>query len=90
VKSEYFLSTPSGDAIEYHFPKNYIGSDGFLRTDILIKQSFPIPNSGVYKIETVRDNGIAYFNLPISKNPFWSIIEPISDDIRKTLRSDKS
>lgn len=89
MKSEYFLTTPNGDVIEYHFPANYIDSDGFLRTDILIRQSFLIPNTGVYKIETVRDNGIAYFNLPISKNSFWSIIEVVSDDLRKTLRTDK-
>lgn len=40
VKPEYYVTTPSGDILEYTFPKNYIGTDGYLKTGILIKQSF--------------------------------------------------
>lgn len=76
--------------IEYQFPKNYIGSDGYLRTDVLIKQSFPIPEIGVYKIETVQNDGYAYFNLPISRVPFWSIKNPLNEDQKTTLRTDKN
>lgn len=90
VKPDYFLTTPSGDVIEYQFPKNYIGSDGYLRTDVLIKQSFPIPEIGVYKIETVQNDGYAYFNLPISRVPFWSIKNPLNEDQKTTLRTDKN
>lgn len=89
MKENYFLTTPSGDVLEYHFPKNYIGTDGYLRTDILIKQSFPIPDSGVYKIETVQNDGLAYFNLPISKVPFWSIKNPLTEEQKSILRTDK-
>ncbi len=63
---------------------------GFLRTNQLITQNFPILESGVYKIETVRSNGIAYFNLPISRNPFWSIASPLSQTDKTTLRKDKT
>lgn len=45
--------------------------------------------AGVYKIETVRSNGIAYFNLPISKNKFWSIVEPMTYLQKTTLRNEK-
>jgi uncharacterized protein YkwD len=45
--------------------------------------------SGIYKIETVRSNGIAYFNLPISKNKFWSLVDPITQSQKTTLRDDK-
>jgi len=90
VKPEYYVTTPSGDILEYTFPKNYIGTDGYLKTGILIKQSFPIPEAGVYKIETVQYNGLAYFNLPISRIPFWSIKAPITEDQKKTLRNNKN
>lgn len=49
-----------------------------------------MPESGVYKIETVKSDGIAYFNLPISKNQFWSIIEPMTQLQKVTLRADKA
>ncbi len=88
VKSEYLITTPSGDVLEYHFPKAYIAADGYLRTGILIRQSFQIPDTWVYKIETVQSNGYAYFNLPISKSPYWSVVSPLSDWEKSTLRTD--
>lgn len=67
-----------------------INANGYLNTGILIRQNFPMPDSGVYKIETVRNNGIAYFNLPISKNQFWSIVEPMTMSQRTTIRTDRA
>jgi uncharacterized protein YkwD len=90
VKSEYYLTTPSGDVIEGKFAPQYIASDGYLKNGINIRQSFSIMENGVYKIEAVASNGYAYFNLPISKNPFWWVITPISDIDRSTLRADGS
>jgi uncharacterized protein YkwD len=49
-----------------------------------------MPDSGIYKIETVLSNGYAYFNLPISKIQFWSIIQLFSESQLSTLRNDKS
>lgn len=89
VKSEYFLTYPNGDVIEYSFQKKYIGTDWYLLPDILIRQSFPLANAWVYKIETVRNNGYAYFNIPISKSLFWSIINPITEEQKMTLRNNK-
>ena len=88
VKSEYLITTPSWDVIEYHFPKAYIAIDGYLRTGILIRQSFQIPDTWVYKVETVQNNGYAYFNLPISRSPYWSIKETMSESQKTTLRTD--
>lgn len=90
VKSKYYLTTPNGNVIEYVFPSNLLDSSGFLKTNQTIVQNFPISESGIYKIETVQSNGIAYFNLPISKNIFWSIIEPITQSQKITLRNDKN
>ena len=88
VKSEYLVTTPSGDVFEYHFPKAYIAADGYLRTGILIRQSFQIPDAWVYKVEAVSSNWYAYFNLPLSKSPYWSIVSPLSDWERSVLRTD--
>ncbi len=90
VSSIYFLTHPNGYVTKYSFPKESIDSNGLLRTEILIKQPFPMPDSGIYKIETVQSNGYAYFNLPISKNLFWSIVEPFTESQISTLRNDKS
>lgn len=90
VSSTYYLTSPNGNVVKYTFPATLIDTSGFLRTNILIRQNFPIPESGVYKIETVRSNGIAYFNLPISRSQFWSIIEPMTESQKITLRNDKA
>ncbi len=89
VKSEYFLTYPSGEVMEYSFPKKYIGTDWYLLPGILIRQPFPIGNAWIYKIETVRNNGYAYFNIPISKSLFWSIVNPITEDQKMKLRNNK-
>ena len=90
VSSVYYLTSPSGNVNKYSFPSSMVDTNGFLRTNQLIVQNFPIMESGVYKIETVRSNGIAYFNLPISRNTFWSIVDPLGQIQKTTLRSDKS
>lgn len=46
--------------------------------------------NGVYKIEAVSNNGYAYFNLPISRSQFYSVIAPVSDTDRDILISDLS
>jgi hypothetical protein len=89
VQKNYYLTTPDGNVEEYEFPAAVVGTDGYLLPNILIRQRFAIPMGGVYKIETVRDDGIAYFNLPISKNIFWSMIEPLSENEKSTIRTDK-
>lgn len=90
VSSTYFVTSPNGQVTKYSFPKENIDSNWFLRTELLIKETFPMPDSGIYKIETVLSNGYAYFNLPISKIQFWSIIQLFSESQLSTLRNDKS
>jgi uncharacterized protein YkwD len=89
VSVTYYLTSPRGNVTKYTFPASLIWTNGFLRTNVLIKQNFPMTEAGVYKIETVRSSGIAYFNLPISKNKFWSIVEPMTYLQKTTLRNDK-
>ena len=51
--------------------------------------SFPTQESGVYKLEFIRDTGIAYINLPIYQGEAWSIVPVLSDqEIRKPLVRD--
>ncbi len=87
VKSVYYLTTPSGDVVEGRFAPIYIASDGYLKSGVTIRQSFSIWDSGVYKIEAVSSNGYAYFNLPISRGPFWWVITPLWDIDRSILRA---
>ncbi|MBX9808901.1 carboxypeptidase-like regulatory domain-containing protein, partial [Candidatus Gracilibacteria bacterium] len=87
--SNYYVTNPDGSVNKFKFDQVYIDNSGFLKTGIRIQQSFAIPNNGVYKIETVRSNGLAYFNIPVSKNTFWSIVAPLSEKQTTTLRSDK-
>ncbi len=89
VLSTYFLSSPSGNVTKHIFPSNLVDANGFLRTNVLIRQNFQIPDTWVYKIETVRSNWYAHFNLPISRRPFWSIYEPLVHTDKTTLRIDK-
>jgi uncharacterized protein YkwD len=88
VKSTYYLTTPSGDVIDSKFAPQYIGTDGYLRTGVTIRQSFSIADAWVYKIEAVSANWYAYFNLPISRSPFYGVIDIVSESERDVLRSD--
>ncbi len=90
VLPNYYLTSPSGNVTKYTFPSSVVDTNWFLRTNILIRQNFPMLESGVYKIEAVRSNGVAYFNLPISKNQFWSIIDPMTDIQKRTLRDNST
>ena len=87
--SDYYLTNPDGSVTKFKFDQVYIDNSGFLKTGIRIQQSFAIGSNWVYKIETVRSNGLAYFNIPVSKNLFWSIVPPLSEKQITTLRPDK-
>ena len=86
VNSRYYLTTPSGNVIEWQFAPQYIATGGYLRTGVTIRQSFSIADPWVYKIEAVSANWYAYFNLPISRNPFYGLIPTVSDLDRSILR----
>ena len=86
VNSRYYLTTPSGDVIEGQFAPQYIATGGYLKTGVTIRQSFSIAEPWVYKIEAVSANWYAYFNLPISRSPFYGLIDTVSDIDRSTLR----
>lgn len=90
VKSTYYLTIPDGDVTEGKFAPQYVGTDGYLRTGVTIKQSFVLGNPWVYKIETVASNGYAYFNLPISRSIYYGVIDTLSDLERNTLRPEGS
>lgn len=42
VKPEYYVTLPNGDTREYSINRQYIDTDGFLKSGILIRGSFPI------------------------------------------------
>ena len=65
IRSSFYLTLPDGDVREFDFSKEYIGTDGFLLPGKVITLSLPTDGRGTYLVESVQDNGIAYFNLPI-------------------------
>ena len=47
-------------------------------------------DAGVYKVEAVSDNGYAYFNIPLSRSVFWSVVAPVTPMDISTFRTDSS
>lgn len=88
MQDNYYITFPDGSIEEYHFPKKYIGEDGFLVSDVWIQANFATNTLGTYKLETVLQNGYAYFNLPITHGSVWNIISPLTQKEISTIRSD--
>lgn len=88
IRENYYITSPNGSIQEYHFPKKYIAQDGFLLPGVLIQASFMTDIVGTYKLETVRQNGYAYYNIPIIHGNVWNIIKPLTETEISTIRSD--
>ncbi len=88
IRENYYITYPNGSIEEYHFPKKYIAKDGFLLPGVWIQASFTTNIVGTYKLETVRQNGYAYYNIPIIHGNVWNIIKPLTEWEIATIRSD--
>lgn len=89
IENYYFITNSDGSVDKFYFDQSYVDKSGFLKTWVRIQQAFDIGNIWVSKIETVRSDWLAYFNIPVSKNLFWSVVPPITDRQITTLRTDK-
>ncbi len=45
---------------------------------------------GTYLLEIVREDGIAFANIPITNGNAWPVIDPISDEQISKIRTDKT
>ena len=88
IRDTYYITTPSGDAIEYHFPKDIVGADNKLIHGKKVSIPFQTNESGNYLIEVVAENGIAYINTPYAHGNVWSIISSLSSNTIKAFRKD--
>lgn len=61
-------------------------SDGYLRTGQKIQLRVQTLLTGTYLIETVDHTGLAYFNIPVSTGTVWNVLEPLSLEMKMTLR----
>lgn len=86
IRSNYYVTTPSGDVLEYTFPVSFMAEDGFLKVRQAITMTIPMPDEGTYLIETVREDGTAYFNIPVNRGIVWNILSPMSYEDATTMR----
>ena len=82
IRSEYYVTYPSGEVREFEFQKKLIAEDGFLIQWSNITLPLSARESWAYKIETVLENGYAHFNVPLFQGNTWSIIAPLSSQQR--------
>lgn len=71
---------------EFEFPLSFVGTGGYLIPGKNITLSVPTAEEGTYLIEAVRSDGIAYFNLPITRGKVWNILKPYPDESISVIR----
>jgi archaellum component FlaF (FlaF/FlaG flagellin family) len=86
IRSEYYVTLPNGEVREEKFPRSSTTSDGLLIPGKSLKISLPLTQDGVYRIELVRADGLAYVNTTITRGKVWSLIQPLSEAETTTLR----
>ncbi len=86
LRPNYYLTLPSGDVKEYTFAPEYIGNEKYPKQGISINLRLPLSQDGNYILELVRQDGIAYANIPLPRGNIWSIIDPLTDAQIRTIR----
>ncbi|GAB0174887.1 MAG: hypothetical protein HHAS10_07660 [Candidatus Altimarinota bacterium] len=90
LRSKYYILSPNGDVKEMAFPKSYIGDDGFLRSGFLVSSVFRLDGEGTYLLEIVREDGIAFANISVTKGNAWPVVEMLSDKQISQIRDDRA
>lgn len=90
MRGKYYIIAPSGEVKEVSFPKSDINTDGFLLPGIIINGNITLDSVGTYLLEIVREDGIAFANIPITRGQAWPIIDPLSDKQVSEIRNDSA
>jgi rare lipoprotein A len=90
IRPNYYITLPNGDVKQYTFDQIFLSSDMYLKPGISVNASFPLPIEGSYILEIVRQDGIAYANIPLSKGKIWNILDPLTDLQIRTLRKNRN
>lgn len=70
--------------------KQFVETDGLLKTGIWMSGNFPTRDSGAYKLEFVQSDGFAYVNTPLYQGTVWSVLPTFTDSEKMTLRNQRS
>lgn len=90
IRSSYYLTLPSGEVMQYDFPKKYDNWSGYLKTWIWISGNSPLPLNGTYKFELVRSDWLAYVNIPFYRWIVWPVVPAISDSAKYDISIERS
>lgn len=90
LRSTYYVTLPNGDVREYDIAKQFIETNGLLKTDIWITGNFPTKDIGAYKLEFVQSDGFAYVNIPLYQGIVWSVLPTFTESEKSTLRNQLS
>jgi hypothetical protein len=85
LRKNYYITKPDGKALEVAFAKN-ITSGEFLKWGIPVTGSLNMDQVWTYLFEIVREDGIAYVNIPITRWAVWPLLDPIPEDQVSTVR----
>jgi hypothetical protein len=88
IRNVYYVTFPNGDVREYKFQKEWVDDENILIPGSNILGSFMAREPGVYKIETVLENGYAYFNLPVYQWVVWSVLSSFSEKEKVLVEKD--
>lgn len=56
----------------------------------MVSASFPFREDGPYRLEIVKDDGIAYVNTTYTRGNVWSIIPILSSEMISQVRKDQN
>lgn len=85
IRSTYYVTLPSGEVREYKFAKKWLSEEWYLLEWANITATFGAHESWTYRLETVLENGYAYFNIPVYQGEVWSIVPLFTIKERITL-----
>jgi rare lipoprotein A len=90
VRGKYYTISPLGAVKEISFPKSSLDRDGFLLPGIIMSGSLNLDTIWTYLLEIVREDGIAFANIPITRGNAWPVIDPLTEKQISEIRSDSN
>ena len=56
----------------------------------MVAGNLTLDTVGTYLLEIVREDGIAFANIPMTRGNAWPVIDPLTDEQISKIRSDRS
>ena len=90
IRGKYYLTSPRWEVKEISFPSAQLAPDGYLLPWILVTGNLTLDTVGTYLLEIVREDGIAFANIPMTRGNAWPVIDPLTDEQISKIRSDRT